>query len=901
MNGRVNKSGENSIVNDKLFGLLVESVKDYAIFMIDPDGKIMTWNKGAQRIKGYAASEVIGQHISIFYTDEDREKLEPQKNLAEALRIGRHEREGWRVRKSGERFWANIIFTPLYDEHGQLLGFAKITRDITKQKEDEEKELEWRLHLEKRIRENTQTITAYKRRFRKLIENSYDGISLFDEGFRIIYRSLSAKKITGLSDHERSSQQLTDIVYQEDKALFKDALARAMAQPAEPVFVTFRITRPDGCLTWLDCIFNNMLDNTDVNAIVCNFRDITEKKKDEEIIVKSSRQIQTILDRITDGFITLDINFNYIYANRKICEMTGMDAASLLGKNVWDVFPDAVGSKTYYAFKEAFERQQYVFNEDYFSPFDLWQENSIYPSPEGLSVFIRDISDRKKAENSLLQSVERLEQAAAVQNAILNALPPNIALLDGDSRIVAVNESWKKFAVANNFKLPGYGIGESYSAICEKAMKTGIHDAGEIAAGIKQVITGEKNEFSMEYPCDSPTEKRWFQLVAAPLNDLSQRGAVVLHIDITSRKLAEEKLLHSESNLRTVFENTDLSIVLFDNDLNIISFNSNAYRQSIRNFERKLKGGGHAYDYFPAARWPVIDGIVADVRNNKTVTYETEYNVKKGGKEWFDVRWVGISDRKNQNVGIILTLKNITEKKIADMEREKITADLIQRNKDLEQFTYIVSHNLRAPVANIKGLADLLTIADFQDNDAQETVEALGLSVGKLDNVIIDLNNILQTANRVNEKVELVSLPGLVEEVCAGLKPVIIQNKVIIQSDFRNIGQIFTVKSYLYSIFHNMITNSIKYRQQKFDPVILIQTALKGEYIEITFRDNGKGIDLQRYGQHIFGLYKRFDLSVDGKGMGLFMVKTQVESLGGNISVVSEVGKGTTFMILLPL
>jgi PAS domain S-box-containing protein len=111
--------------------LLAESVQDYAIFLLDPDGRVATWNLGAQRIKGYQASEIIGKHFSIFYPEEDLRSGKPEMELEVATAVGRFEDEGWRLRKDGSRFWANVIITALRDSSGNLRGFSKITRDIT--------------------------------------------------------------------------------------------------------------------------------------------------------------------------------------------------------------------------------------------------------------------------------------------------------------------------------------------------------------------------------------------------------------------------------------------------------------------------------------------------------------------------------------------------------------------------------------------------------------------------------------------------------------------------------------------------------------------------------------------------------------------------------------------------
>ena len=128
---------ESFLASEERFRLLVESVRDYAIFMLDPAGFVASWNAGAERIKGYAAHEIIGQHFSRFYPREALDRAWPQHELAVARKEGRFEDEGWRVRKDGTQFWANVVITALHDRAGVLRGFAKVTRDLTQRREVE--------------------------------------------------------------------------------------------------------------------------------------------------------------------------------------------------------------------------------------------------------------------------------------------------------------------------------------------------------------------------------------------------------------------------------------------------------------------------------------------------------------------------------------------------------------------------------------------------------------------------------------------------------------------------------------------------------------------------------------------------------------------------------------------
>ena len=134
---------------EERFRLLVDGVKDYAIFMLDPDGRVISWNAGAERIIGYRAEAIIGQHFSQFYPPDDAAQGKPAWELQQALAEGRHEDEGWRIRKDGARFWANVVISPVRDAQGVLLGFAKVTRDLTRRRRTEESLAQANAELEK--------------------------------------------------------------------------------------------------------------------------------------------------------------------------------------------------------------------------------------------------------------------------------------------------------------------------------------------------------------------------------------------------------------------------------------------------------------------------------------------------------------------------------------------------------------------------------------------------------------------------------------------------------------------------------------------------------------------------------------------------------------------------------
>lgn len=181
---------DNLRQSDQIFRLLVDSVKDYAIFLLDREGKVATWNQGAQRIKGYSADEIIGQHFSRFYPTEARESRWPQRELELAAKEGRFVDEGLRVRKDGSTFWAYVVITALRDERGELCGFAKVTRDLTERRALEERTRQLNKELRIRVNELLESQRQVELRTLELQKLSSELLRVQDEERRRMARAL---------------------------------------------------------------------------------------------------------------------------------------------------------------------------------------------------------------------------------------------------------------------------------------------------------------------------------------------------------------------------------------------------------------------------------------------------------------------------------------------------------------------------------------------------------------------------------------------------------------------------------------------------------------------------------------------------------------------------------------
>jgi signal transduction histidine kinase len=229
------------------------------------------------------------------------------------------------------------------------------------------------------------------------------------------------------------------------------------------------------------------------------------------------------------------------------------------------------------------------------------------------------------------------------------------------------------------------------------------------------------------------------------------------------------------------------------------------------------------------------------------------------------------------------------------MELKKTNQELIEHNNQLEQFAFIAAHNLRAPLTRVLGLANLIQMGATEE-DKVTALEKLISSTHDLDQVVKDLNAILNIKRHTGNFAE-VDLNESLMRTKRILEKEIEETGTKIINNFTEADKVYAIAPYVESILYNLISNAIKYRDPERTPFIAIKTTHEKEFVCLAVMDNGLGIDLQKYKQSVFNLYKRFHLHVEGKGLGLYLVKTQIEALGGRVEIRSEPNEGSTFQV----
>jgi len=796
------------------------------------------------------------------------------------------------------------------------------------------------------LEEAQRELLKSEKRFRALVENSYDAIFLRDEKGMIFYQSPGVEKITGYTIDELKEGTLAELIHPEDLA---QVLARAdmtIKNPGKPVYSMNRMMHKGGYYIWAESITTNLLGDDDIKAIVGNFRDITERKLAEENIIKVSRlyafisqinqaivhipdqstlfqaacRIAVDIGKFEEAWISipdtitrklnlvaycgmsdgeLDMLNNIIYADNGSTGTVLRTGMSFVVNDFDDesVYGDAKRYAAFKGFKSGIALPikvsgkaigtYHIFSYK-INLFDH-EEIRLLEEAAGDISFALDVFEkerhRKKMEDKITQSELRLKQSQAIAHFGSWELE--------FSRGVAV---WSE-EFCRIYGVPPSNNLHTFESWISMVHPEDIERTRQIADEGRRTLTN----FNMHHRIvrKDGTVRTIYSQAEFLFN--AEGIPVALHgvsHDITELKESEIALAQSEANLHQLMDLIPQSIFAKDYNGSYIFVNKafaalyglTAEQMINRSINETIPIKGEAAAFLKQDRDVILSGEPAIIPEHPFTDHNGNILIFHTVK----VPYTIAGTNKKAALGITI---DITERKKAETERANIIADMVQRNNDLEQFSYIISHNLRAPVANILGLVDIMQTIGLKKKEVKEVTAFLQTAAKNLDHVIIDINHILELKNNLNGKREIIDLEHLLSEVKLSIDNRIIDEPVNIICDFSAVPEMTSVKSYLYSIFSNLISNSIKYRCPGILPMIEIKSIKTDNKIQLIFKDNGLGIDLKRCGEEVFGLYKRFHHHVEGKGMGLFMVKTQVELLGGKISVASKVNKGSEFKI----
>ncbi|HVJ10128.1 MAG TPA: PAS domain S-box protein, partial [Burkholderiales bacterium] len=388
---------------DEQFRLLVSRVADLAIYLIDPGGRVMSWNAGAERIKGYRAEEIVGREFAQFYTPEDRAAGRPQQALARAAAAGHFESEGWRLRKDGSRFWAEVALTALRDESGALTGFAKVTRDMTSP------------HLD---RERQQMFAA-------TFDQAPNGISILDAAGGFVGANAAFLRMLGYSEAELREKTVLDITHPDDAAQSRRLFHELVTGAAERIEVEKRYLRRDGAPIPVRVTAAPIFDGEGVaTRVVSQVEDLTARRAAQRALAESERRFELLVQGVTDYAIYMLTPQGEIASwNAGAERIKGYAADEVLGQRFAMFFTaeDRAGAKPERALDAARAGGRFV-DEGWRLRKDgsrFWASTVLHAVQDqagrviGFAKITRDLTERRAAEEELREREARLHAFTA--------------------------------------------------------------------------------------------------------------------------------------------------------------------------------------------------------------------------------------------------------------------------------------------------------------------------------------------------------------------------------------------------------------------------------------------------------------------------------------------------------
>ncbi|SRX54719.1 PAS domain S-box protein [Aequorivita sp. CIP111184] len=621
-----------------------------------------------------------------------------------------------------------------------------------------------------------------------------------------------------------------------------------------------------------------------IEGVFFFINDLTEQVVQKKKIEKSEKQYRRIVETAQEGIWLLDENSRTTFVNKKMCEILEYTEAEMMGETNFFFMEGEAQKEALIALERrkrgVAENLEYKFiSKNGKHVLTKISANPIFDDMgnfKGSLGMVSDITEKKHLEE-LLEKSNRLARIGSWEIDVLNGT-------------VFWSDITKEIREAEPDFIPD--------------LSTGI---GFFTEGINKKIISQRVQECMDkgIPWDEELQfttfkgnLKWIRTIGEAVFIKGKCSKIYGSFqDITERKNAVEKVLRSEAKLKIaqLIAHVGSWEVTILNDEH--SWSDEFYRVLGINESVIPSRDAFLQSVHPDDREMVINVTEEKFSQSKDSSFHFRFIRENGELGYASSEWKYEFDSLGNPIYIYGILRDLTKEKKAEIERLKMISDLVQRNKDLEQFSYIISHNLRSPVANIIGITEELKDETHSAEIKLMLGEALSSDANRLENVIADLNTILQTKTEITERKERVILSELAHNIELSISDLIHKEEVTITTDFTEVDNFSTIKSYMQSIFYNLISNSIKYRQPTVNPKIEISSHINKNKLFLIFKDNGSGIDMERKGDQIFGLYKRFHSDTEGKGMGLYMVKTQVETLGGKISVNSEVNKGTVFTI----
>ena len=856
--------------------MLLDGVQNYAIFMMDTEGRILSWNVGAERIKGYSSDQIIGHNFSCFFPPEDIKRGRPEEVLRITAASGRHEEQGMRMRKDGSRFLASVTFTALRDPAGNLRGFSEFSHDLSESKESGAK-------------------------YRGLLEAAPDAMVVVNQAGEIVLLNVRAEKQFGYSRDELIGQQVKNIIPEGfAERLIADGTRSAAEALAQQIGTGIELIarRKDGSEFPIE-IMLSPLGSAEGILVTAAIRDISMRKDSETHLAQMEGRYRGLLEAAPDAMVVVNPAGEIVLLNVQAEKQFGYSRDELVGQQVRNIIPEGFAERLIAdgtrSAAEALAQQigtgiELNGRRRDGTEFPIEIMLSPLESADGVLVTaaIRNITTRRDAEAHLAQMEGRYR-------GLLEAAPDAMVVVNPAGEIVLLNVQAEKQFGYHRDELVGQKVKNIIpEGFAERLIADGTRSAAEALA--QQIGTGielnGRRKDGTEFPIEimlSPLESADGVLVTAAIRN------------ITTRRDAEAHLAQMEGRYRGLLEAAPDAMVVVNPAGEIVLLNVQAEKQF--GYHRDELVGQKVKNIIPQG---FAERLIADGTRSapealaQQIGTGIELNGRRKDGSEFPIEIMLSPLESAEGVLVTAAIRNITERKKSEERLVQTVGELKHSNDELQQFAYVSSHDLQEPLRMVTSYTQLLAgrYKGRLGSDADEFIAFAVDGCNRMQGLIKDLLAYSRAGTNGMGLCEI-SAENALKGALANLRATIDQSSAVVTHDA--LPAIWADETQLTQVFQNLVGNAIKYHGTEVPHVHVSATKNGGNEWTFSVRDNGLGIDPQ-YFDRIFIIFQRLHGrdEFEGTGIGLAICKKILERLGGRIWVESQPEKGSTFYFALP-
>ena len=720
-------------------------------------------------------------------------------------------------------------------------------------------------------------------------------VIITDDQAKIIWVNDAFTKIMGYDIAEIKGKKPSEFIHGPlsdlyTSQLIKDAIKRNLPFKEEIIHYTKKKSP-----IWIMADGQPILgDSNQLLKYVIIETDITFQKKQQEEIRRSESYLNAFFNSTDSILVLFDQSHRVITFNKKAEQIINsfINKSIKVGDLISDLVLDSFREAFIHYATEALQGNAIQNREVKIEGMDVWWSIRFLPFYDssqkiiGASFTAVDISERKEKEILLIENQKRF-------NLVTKATFDAIWDWDIEKDTIYRGEGFHS--------LFGYfpGTLKNDTAIWDNLIHQ--DDFEKVTASFNEILHSDQTNWIEEYRFLKANGEYTYVRDKAIIvrNDDGQALRVVGAMQDIDSQIKKEALLKI---FESAITNTSDAVVITDvtsgesTDIKIIYVNDaftgmTGYKvdEVIGKSPRFLQGP--LSDQFELAR------LKDAIQNWKSCEIETVNYKKNGDPFWVNISIIPVANALGEFTHWVSIQKDVTERKNHMEERELMIQELTKNNIELKQFSYITSHNLRAPLTNMIGILSLLDTTYIQDKRVNQLIDGLKASTYKLNETMTDLVKVLIIKENTNLGLSKVYFKSVLAVVLKSAENIIHSSNTIIETDFSEAESVSFSKAYLESILMNLISNAIKFKLPEIRPKIKIWTSISNQCVQLNIADNGLGMDWEKVKHKVFGMYQRFHNNLESKGMGLFLVYAQVNALGGSINLSTEIDKGSTFTI----